>query len=73
MVLVVEWYVFINPSDFNVSGKGKELLQSKAREQIGRVIEETQLSTLSIMGSIFASVGFVAVLGQKFMKSLKVI
>jgi hypothetical protein len=63
----VEW------SDFNVSGKGKELLQSKAREQIGRVIEETQLSTLSIMGSIFASVGFVAVLGQKFMKSLKVI
>jgi cation diffusion facilitator CzcD-associated flavoprotein CzcO len=63
----VEW------SDFNVSGNGKELLQSKAREQIGRVVEETQLSTLSIMGSIFTSVGFVAGLGQKFMKSLKVI
>ena len=36
----VEW------SDFIVSGKGKECLQSKGCEQIGRVIEETQFSAL---------------------------
>ena len=63
----VEW------SDFNISGKGKERLQSKACEQIGRVVEETQLSTLSIMGSMLASVVFVAGIGQKVIKSLKVI
>jgi cation diffusion facilitator CzcD-associated flavoprotein CzcO len=63
----VEW------NDFIVSGKSKGYLHSKAREQIGRVVEETQISTLSVMGSVFASVVFVAGLGYKSMKSLKII
>jgi cation diffusion facilitator CzcD-associated flavoprotein CzcO len=63
----VEW------SDFIVSGEGKERLQSKGREQIGRVVEETQLSILSIIGSLFASAVLVASLGHKSMKSLKII
>jgi hypothetical protein len=63
----VEW------SDFIVSGKSKECLHSKAREQIGRVVEETQISTLSVMGSVFASVVFVAGLRYKSMQSLEII
>jgi len=60
-------------SDFTVSGEGKEHLKSKGREQIGRVVEETQISTLSILGSVIASVIFVAGIGHKSMKSLKII
>jgi len=63
----VEW------SDFIVSGNGEECLQPKGREEIGRVIEETRLSTLSIMGSVFAIMIFAAGLGHKSLKSLQII
>jgi cation diffusion facilitator CzcD-associated flavoprotein CzcO len=63
----VEW------SDFIISGHGKEFLQSKAREEIGRVIEETQLSALSIIGSVFAIVVGVAGLAHKSLRSLHII
>jgi hypothetical protein len=54
-------------SDFIASGKSKECLHSKLPEQIGRVVEETQISTLSVVGLVFASVVFVASLGYKSM------
>lgn len=62
----VEW------SDYDVSGEGKELIQSTASAKIGRVVEETQNSTLSVVGITIASVAVVVGLGQNVIKRLMV-